>query len=366
MSVRQLIEAFDAWRSAGEDIVLATVTGTAGSTYSKPGAQMLISGSGQFRGLLSGGCLEGDLVEHAKDVLGRGVPKAVRYDMRNRDEDQLWGLGLGCDGAIDIFLQALDEQHEPFASLARRVLARTPSAYTLVLESTIAGLPTGAVALADAKSIEGHAVPEQALHALGELSRERLVTGGAARVQIEIDGGKADVLAAVVPLPVHLLILGGGPDAVPLVRIARELGWYCTVADHRHAYVERIRAVNADDVVQAAPAALTSALDPDDYDAVVIMSHHLQSDRAYLGALSTSRVPYIGLLGPRARRERLLADLGERAMSLAARLHGPVGLDIGADTPQGIALAIAAQIHQVLRGRGARETARQEEPAPRA
>jgi len=144
MSARQLIEAFDAWRDAGERMVLATVTATEGSTYSKPGAQMLISGGGQFRGLLSGGCLEGDLVEHAKDVLARQLPKTVRYDMRNRDEDQLWGLGLGCDGAIDIFLQPLDGECEPYASIVERIKARIPSAFALVLESGVPGLAAGA------------------------------------------------------------------------------------------------------------------------------------------------------------------------------------------------------------------------------
>src|SRR3972149_3096701 len=105
MSTRALIEAFDGWRRAGERMVLATVTATVGSTYSKRGAQMLMTGSAQYCGLLSGGCLEGDLVEHARSVLANGMPRTVHYDMRNRDADELWGLGLGCDGAIDIFLQ---------------------------------------------------------------------------------------------------------------------------------------------------------------------------------------------------------------------------------------------------------------------
>jgi xanthine/CO dehydrogenase XdhC/CoxF family maturation factor len=349
VSTRQLIEAFDAWRRAGEAIVLATVTGTAGSTYSKPGAQMLISGDGQFRGLLSGGCLEGDLVEHAKDVIARRVPKAVRYDMRNRDEDQLWGLGLGCDGAIDIFLQALDREHEPFASIARRISARTPSAYALVLESAVPRLASGAVALVDEVGVDAHSVPRHLLTDLAGIARARLTAGGAARVQCVLEGGAVDILAASIPLPVHLLVLGGGPDAIPLLRIARELGWYVTVADHRRAYIERIRGT-ADIVHEVAPGELARSLDPNAYDAAVVMSHHLQSDRAYLRALASSRLPYIGLLGPRARRERLMSELGADTGELGRRVYGPVGLDIGADTPQGIALAIAAEIHAVLKG----------------
>lgn len=354
MSTRQLLETFEGWRRDGERIVLATVTATAGSTYSKPGAQMLISGSGQFRGLLSGGCLEGDLVEHAKDVLGSATPRGVRYDMRNRDEDELWGLGLGCDGAIDIFLQPLDGEYEPFASIARGISARDPLAYALVLASTASGLSPGACVVVRADAIETHGMPERLSAPLAEAARERRAAGGASREHILVQGGDAEVLCAGVPLPVRLLVLGGGPDAVPLVRIARELGWYVTVVDHRRAYVERMAGAGVDQALEANPVELASRLDPDDFDAAIIMSHHLQSDRGYLRALATSGVRYVGLLGPRARRDRLLADLGPSAAALASRVYGPVGLDLGADTPQGIAIAIAAEIHAVLKGRSPR------------
>ncbi len=354
MSTRQLIEAFDAWRRTGERIVLATVTATSGSTYSKAGAQMLITGSGQFRGLLSGGCLEGDLVEHARNVLGNGVPKAVRYDMRYRDEDEIWGLGLGCDGAIDIFLQSLDREHEPFACIARRVTAREACAYALVIESTVPALPSGATVIAGAHESDAFSVPEQHRGTLIQACRDRLASGGVDRLRMTLSGATIDVLCTAIPQPVHLLVLGGGPDAVPLVRIARELGWYVTVGDHRRSYVERIAGAGADHALEVVPAELQSALDPNAFDAAVIMSHHLQSDRAYLQALVGSSVSYIGLLGPRARRERLLADLGGSAGKPEVRVYGPVGLDIGADTPQGIALAIAAEIHTVLKGRGPR------------
>ena len=354
MSTRQLIEVFDAWRREGERIVLATVTATAGSTYSKPGAQMLISGGGQFRGLLSGGCLEGDLVEHAKEVLAGGTAKSVCYDMRNRDQDELWGLGLGCDGAIDIFLQPLDSHYEPFAALARGMAAREPLAYALVLESDVAGVAPGACAIASRDSAQAVGLSGRVAEPLARLGRERLAAGGAARERISLPDGNVEALCAVVPLPVRLLVLGGGPDAVPLIRIARELGWYVTVADHRRAYVERMAATGVDEALEARPAELAAQIDPDAFDAAIVMSHHLQSDRNYLRALAPSRLRYIGLLGPRARRERLLTDVGASPSGLAGRVYGPVGLDLGADTPQGIALAIAAEIHAVLKGRAPR------------
>ncbi len=133
MSTRKLLQAFAAWRRRDEPLVLATVVRTAGSTYSKPGAQMLITRDGQYQGLLSGGCLEGDLVEHAREVIASGAPRSVTYDMRDRAEDQLWGLGLGCDGALTVFMQALtpDNRYAPFAALASRSESWTPAAWAM-------------------------------------------------------------------------------------------------------------------------------------------------------------------------------------------------------------------------------------------
>jgi xanthine/CO dehydrogenase XdhC/CoxF family maturation factor len=351
MSLRHLIDSFESWRRDGERIVLATVVATAGSTYSKAGAQMLISGSGQFRGLLSGGCLEGDLTEHAREVLASGEARIVSYDMRNRDEDELWGLGLGCDGSIDIFLQALGPAYEPFAAIARRVAARRASTICTVLASPLPDLRPGATLIAGDGPVDRDGVPDACAEAVEGVCAARASRGGAARERLTLAGGaEIEVLAAVVPAPARLLLLGAGPDVVPLVRIARELGWYVTVADHRPAYVERMRD-SVDEALLVEPARLRNRLDPAAFDAAVIMSHHLRSDREYLRSLAGTDLPFIGLLGPRARRERLLGDLGPAGPAVADRLYGPVGLDLGADTPQGIALAIAAQVQAVLKGR---------------
>jgi xanthine/CO dehydrogenase XdhC/CoxF family maturation factor len=237
--------------------------------------------------------------------------------MRNRDEDQLWGLGLGCDGAIDIFLQPLDSDHEPFASIARGMSAREPLSYALVLESDVAGVAPGACVIAGVDGVRAHGVQDRHAEPLGRCARERLSRGGATRERIVLADGNVDALCAAVALPVRLLVLGGGPDAVPLVRIARELGWYVTVADHRRAYVERMAGAGVDEALEVRPAELAAQIDPDAFDAAIIMSHHLQSDRSYLRALAPSRLRYIGLLGPRARRERLLADVSGDAGALA-------------------------------------------------
>jgi xanthine dehydrogenase accessory factor len=136
MSVRRIIQAFEDWRRNGEPMVLATVYETMGSTYSKAGHRILIATHGDYQGLVSGGCLEGDLAERARKVLSSGIPKAVTYDLRD-EADELWGLGVGCNGLLRVFLQPLTAEHayEPFTSIAAHVMNNAPAAVATVIES---------------------------------------------------------------------------------------------------------------------------------------------------------------------------------------------------------------------------------------
>jgi xanthine/CO dehydrogenase XdhC/CoxF family maturation factor len=153
--------------------------------------------------------------------------------------------------------------------------------------------------------------------------------------------------APLRPIP-KLLVLGAGLDAVPLVGMAAELGWFVTVADHRPAYVARKGFERAERTLLVEPDALAATLALGEFDAIVVMSHHLATDRKFLAQLATASCRYVGVLGPRARRERLLADLGDRAGQLHDRLKGPVGLDVGADSPESIALSILAELQSIL------------------
>jgi xanthine/CO dehydrogenase XdhC/CoxF family maturation factor len=140
-------------------------------------------------------------------------------------------------------------------------------------------------------------------------------------------------------------------DAEPLVRIAGEMGWRCAVVDHRDAFVERGDFAGAGEVLCRPADSLAEELDLSRFDAAIVMSHHLASDRSYLRQLAATDIAYIGLLGPVNRRSRLLADLGDDAVDLQARLHGPAGLDIGGRGPAAIALSIIAEVQSVLAGR---------------
>jgi xanthine dehydrogenase accessory factor len=323
MTLHRLLPLFDRARLSDEPLVLATVIRTGGSTYAKPGAQMLIAADGEYAGLLSGGCLEGDLREHARDVAATGKGRIVSYDLRS-STDQLFGLGAGCEGAMDILLTRVGapERWQPLADMEESYRNAHERHFAFVIASTHPAFPLG------------HSFPVDA-------------TAPQAPPGVEL------FVAAVTPPP-HLLLLGGGPDARPVATLAAFLGWRITVVEHRAAYLDPGRFPPATRLVEVRAAELTCAVSLDDYSAAIVMSHHLDSDQQYLRALASSAVPYVGLLGPAARREHLLGSLGADAAKLRARLRAPVGLDIGGRTPESIALSIVGEVHAALAGRSGR------------
>lgn len=349
MSDLALFETFAAWSAERRDMVLATVVGTDGSTYRKSGAQMLIDAEGRLAGLLSGGCLEGDLAAHAREVMAEGRARLVRYDMRDARHDELWGLGLGCNGLIEILLQPLKaaDAYRPFAAVAARLEAGRGLLVLLVVASQDPEVAAGASLVLDGEERLVEGLPAGRLDGLMQAARDAL--SGAARAGRVVLPDIELVALRVRPSP-RLVLLGGGPDVDPLLRMAAELGWKTRVADHRPAYLARLRAagftrVTALSAGESLPEELLAGA-----DAVVIMSHHLQTDLHYLGEVAASTVPYVGLLGPAGRRDRLLERLGEGAQRLRARLHAPVGLALGGEGPAAIALSILAQLQQRLHG----------------
>jgi xanthine/CO dehydrogenase XdhC/CoxF family maturation factor len=349
MSSKRLVREWWRWRRKQVPLALATVVETAGSTYTKPGHRILIAADGDFQGLVSGGCLEGDLAAHARSVIETGTPQLLTYDMRG-ENDELFGLGAGCHGMFRVLLQRLDPAagYEPFAALAACMLGSRRRPCAVVIESNASEAPPGATLLVDLRKNFTWQLEGPWMETVRRTAVE-LVTGSAAFDRVHEHGsGRIRVLyTSVAPLP-RLLVLGAGPDAPPLVEIANRLGWRVTVLDHRPAYLERSDLRGAERTKLVEPAKLAATVKLGRYDAAVVMSHHLATDRAYLAQLAASPIPYIGLLGPAVRRDRLLADLGATAAQLRSRLHAPVGLPIGANTPESIALAIAAELHATV------------------
>lgn len=304
-------EFFDAERSAQRPLVVAFVISTEGSTYRKPGAFMLFSVSGKRCGLLSGGCLEGDLQDHALSLLSGNRRSLVRhYDSRGSD-DAMWGLGLGCEGAMDVLLVRLDQAngYQPLSGLFEADDDRRRVAFDINVE-------TGTVSTS---------------------SNSKTSLSG-------------NIFTIAAESTTRLLVCGTGPDAEPVVSLAHLLGWRVTAVDHRPAYLEAQRFDPRTQIVHADDFTLPSHFRLDEFDAAVVMSHHLIADEHYLRMLADTAIPYVGLLGPLARRERLFASLGNTSNKLASRLRAPVGLDLGARTPEEIALSIVAEIQATLKG----------------
>lgn len=348
MTTSGLLKAFSEWSVAGRPLVLASVFETTGSTYSKAGAQMLITDDGKFQGMLSGGCLEGDLAERARVVLESGLPQSVTYDLGSNDEE-LWGLGVGCDGLMKIFLQPLTatNDYEPFSTMARALTGESAQISATVIESTIDTLPAGATMVTVDGEITFSDVAGEFEQQIGAVIGATLQARESGSHEIALTGGVATLLFSLLQPPPRILVLGAGLDAEPVVRFARELGWRVTIQDHRPAYIESGNFSGAETHCRPVSEG-ASAFDLEFYAAAIVMSHHLASDRQYLSQLANSAVPYIGLLGPIDRRRRLLDDLGDEAASLADRLHGPAGIDIGGRGPASIALSIVAGMHQHL------------------
>ena len=385
----------------GQACALATLVHVDGSSYRGVGARALALPDGDTIGLISGGCLEGDLLERAGEVLADGRARTVRYDS-NAPEDAWLGLGLGCNGVVDVLLervQATDAvpagRYLPLLEQARHggrrsalaTVYRSPEAGEIgarlaLVEEPLKGAPaTGAPAaeapagaqVADAPAAGTPAVgapaadappppPPSRLHHFGNLRpalREALIrdlsallAGGRSHsATYQVEGAPVQVLLELVEPPLALTVCGAGPDAEPLVTLAANLGWAPVVFDHRAAFARPERFPGASRVVTGAREEFAAAVPPRAGEVAVLMTHSYPTDLAYLEQLAPRNLRYVGVLGPRRRLERLLDELGERAPAAGA-LYGPAGLDIGADTPAEIALSIVAEIRAVLAGRG--------------
>ena len=351
-----LLPLFDRERAAGNAVAVGVLVHTAGSTYRKPGALILIASNGDYSGLLSGGCLEGDLREHALSVIETGEPRIVCYDMFG-PEDLLWGLGIGCEGAMKILLfrAGPDRDWQPLTHFARALASHTPTAIGITLESSWPELPIGAILVPNGESpvtLPANLPPAaRALLTGPEIQaalRESARTGRAGMVEGTSPHWK--VFSLPLSLPPKLLLLGAGPDAAPIVEFATRVNWKVTLVDHRPAYADPTHFPLAERVILARPEELGNVVELKHFAAAVVMSHHLPSDSSYLRSLAEAPVPYVGLLGPAPRRAKLLSDLGDSAARLRARLHGPVGLALGGRGPESIALSVVAEIHAFLHG----------------
>ncbi len=345
----RLYDFFEVHQRRQAPLVLATVVETQGSTYSKAGALMLIDENGIFQGMLSGGCLEGDLAIRAQVVLESGQSQLVTYDLA-ADNDELWGLGVGCDGLMRVLLQPLvsTQAYEPFATMLAAFDGEEAAVVSTIVASTLSSAPLATTFVLLSGEMRAFGAAADITAEIASSAAEFLKAGEEASQLLSRDGGEAQVMHSLIRPSPRLLVLGGGLDAEPLVRYASDMGWKCTVVDHRPGYLEKGDFAVADNIICCAADALASNIEFNGYAAAVVMSHHLVSDRDYLAQLAETEIAYIGLLGPAGRRERLLSDLGALGSKLGGRLYGPAGLDIGGRGPSAIALSIVAQLQELF------------------
>jgi xanthine dehydrogenase accessory factor len=328
--MREVLTDIESWRAAGEPVALATVVATWGSAPRQPGAKMAVSGSGKMAGSVSGGCVEGAVVEAAREVLAAGQPRLLRFGVT---DESAWSVGLACGGTIEVYVEPLSaELYEPMrdATAGRRGLA-------IATAISGEGLAGRKLLLRDDGWSAG-ALPEEAVPAV----RAALAAGTPRRGAISVGEIFVDVL---VPPP-RLVVVGGVHIAIPLIALARTLGYETILVDPREAFGNAARFPHADRIVSKWPDRALEEIGPDRSTAVAVLAHDPKLDDPAL--LTALRGPafYVGALGSSRTQEKRQARLREAGLSEEelARLYAPIGLDLGGRSPEEIALSVLAQI----------------------
>lgn len=355
--IRDILAAYDVAKAEGRDAVLATVVHVEGSSYRKPGARMLVTDDGRLTGAISGGCLEGDALRKALMVLADGRSRLVTYDTSDEDDFTL-GVQLGCNGVIHILIEPIiaKDSNNP-VMLLRRLISNRSSAVLVTLFSLKDKVnnQAGTCLLADSRDNSWGAVPaslEQYVRA------DMAVVANARQSMIKTYTSGDIAYTAFVewhPPVIHLVVAGAGNDAFPLVTLSEMLGWTITVTDGRNTHANTTRFSSGCNVVVSKPEALLQQMSIDEYTVAVLMSHNYNYDLAMLRYLVNSPVSYIGMLGPRKKYERMKDQLADEGQALTAeqesRIYAPVGLDIGAESPEEIAVSVIAEISAVFASR---------------
>lgn len=340
-----LLTAAEELRNRGVPFLLATVVRVRGSAYRAPGARMLLTHDRWIAGSVSGGCLEGDVVRKGWWRTERG-PVIVRYDARE-DAELGGGFGLGCGGVVDVLLERASEDLSEllqFLGEGRQRQERAALATVLAGERAVLGARV-AVRADGAVRVWGE-LPRVTRQRLEADCAYAVSSGKGAMVCLPGPVAAVEALIEAVRPPPRLFVFGAGHDVVPLVEMATALGWEVFVCAPHARFDLRDRFRSGASVLFGSVADLAAEIDASDRALTVVMSHDYERDRATLKALLATRTLYIGMLGPRRRTVRMLDELGLEDGD--RRIHAPVGLDLGAETPQEIALAILAEGQAVL------------------
>jgi len=330
----------------GTRAALATVVRISGSAYRRPGAKLLVDEGGSTSGGVSGGCLEADVREIALEVLRTGTPRLRHYDTGS-DDSKVWGLGLACEGSVDVFVQPASEAAacDVHRRASELIAARSPFAVGTVVEGSSAGR---AVVWEPAPGLAGTTGDDALDQAIGREAAGLFERGESKLIRA---GGQAVFVEMLTPPP-HLIVFGAGDDARPLAQVAVQAGFDVTVVDHRPAYLAPERFPFAARRVLRRASEGVAGLGLGRRDFAIVQTHSMEHDRDWMRALVREPLAYLGLLGPRSRKADLLRELGLDGDD-PAHLFAPVGLDLGAEGPEQIAISIVAEALAVHAGRPA-------------
>ncbi len=342
----ELLATLDDWATSDPVMALATVVRTSGSTPRPPGARLLVSRDGRMAGSVSGGCLESAVIQEAQATLaGEAPPRVLPYGI----SDELgWEVGLACGGKVDVFVETLrwDGSDPALVALREAAAAQRP----LALLTVLTGEHVGARAASD-----------EAARLVGDLGDPGLETSAAAVAEshlisglpgIEDVAGVSLFIDPIVPAP-RLVIVGAVHVAIPLARMAKTAGYRTVVVDPRRAFLTRERIPDADELIAQWPDDALPSLALGSRDAAVCLAHDPKFEDPALSVLLRGSVGYVGAIGSRSTHAKRVARLEQAGLDRAAiaRIHSPIGLDLGASTPDEIALAILAEVVAVRRGR---------------
>jgi xanthine/CO dehydrogenase XdhC/CoxF family maturation factor len=344
--ISDIVKAYHLARKDNLQTALATVVHVEGSAYRQPGARMLVTERGELTGAISGGCLEGDALRKALLVIQQQTPMLVTYDTTGEDDATI-GIGLGCNGVIHILLEPIDNNNpdNPICLFERLLKQRLPSAVVTLFN------------LNQRKAVQpGTRLVQLGDHIIfSDIANEWIKDVKIAMIQkqsfIRSRNELTGLIAYYAPA-IQLLIAGAGNDVMPLTKMAALMGWEIHIADGRLNHATTQRFPDATSLRTAKATALLKQWQPDNYSAVILMTHNYQYDLTLLRELIHTTIPYIGVLGPAKKLQRMLGEIQETDDEITplqrVRLYGPAGLDIGAETAEEIALSIVSEIKSVM------------------
>jgi xanthine dehydrogenase accessory factor len=356
--LREIIKSYDAAVRAGKRSALAAVVHLDGSSYRRPGARMLVSDEGELTGAISGGCLEGDALRKALHVLNQQQSKLITYDTSDEDDATI-GIQLGCAGIIQVLFEPIDSNNpdNPIQLLRKAVAVRQKAVVVTLfsLENKRNEQPGTCLLMEANGNISGRIpYPEIESYVMEDIQLAFREEKSAFRQYV---GNECSVTAFIEFLKpaVSLVVVGAGNDAIPMMQIADTVGWDVRVVDGRNTHAKPERFVSACQVLVSKPEKVLEQIPMDDQTVFVMMTHNYNYDLAMLRVLLHKDIPYIGMLGPRKKMDRMLDALRDEGMAITdemlSKVYGPVGLEIGAETAEEIALSIIAEIQAVLNGK---------------